>query len=558
MSRRKPYETKPETWKSILQHKYYIPMNQRQYSWDENNISEYLDDLFEIFTEGKYYYRMGSIIYLEYKGDNYIYDGQQRVLTTVILLNAIASLCDSLTSTIKNDLSINVYIDQLTEEQNEKKEKFEAEFLPKIWCVNPFDTEALINILNSSFSDFEKYNTESKLGKAYIKIYSYINNLNLSLEDFKSLYKFIMNEIDIQTYKCSDSIYVSKIFTWENNRGKQVEELDIIKNPILVTMPEDKKIEVYNKWEELKKITNKIYKKNYGQRLFDVAIQIYNGEIKRKIDRDKLFKSIIDADDSYKELNKFFDIVEKLDSIMLEISNDKFGRLVTSKSNVCLNWEAYMWCFFPIFYTIGEIDNELIKLTTQWYFRQIGMPCKLRGFNNLCYSNVFISVSNKVLNNPEYDYFSDIKTTLKNNMDNSVISENYINSLKKIFFNTNFATYLLLFLETCINTDIHCVSLDYSLEHICAQKNKADMEKPSLINNIGNLTLIEKKNSKNGHKGNSSLGCKPYNDKRPHYSESSSKVTRLIASNYTDFNESSIIERCEEIGRTLDEQTTYW
>ena len=52
---------------------------------------------------------------------------------------------------------------------------------------------------------------------------------------------------------------------------------------------------------------------------------------------------IIDADDSYKEVNKFFDIVEKLDSIMLEISNDKFGRLVTSKSNVCLNWEAYMW-----------------------------------------------------------------------------------------------------------------------------------------------------------------------------------------------------------------------
>ena len=555
MSRQTPYKTKQETWNSILQDKYYIPMNQRHYSWDEQNVLDYLNDLYEIFEEDKYTYRMGSIIYLEYKGDNYIYDGQQRVLTTVILLNAIASLCDSLTSTIKNDLSINVYIDQLTEEQNEKKEKFEAEFLPKIWCVNPYDTDALVNILNLQFCDFEKYNTESKLGKAYIEIYKYINNLNLSSESFTNLYKFIMKHIDIQTYECSDSIYVSKIFTWENNRGKQVEELDIIKNPILVTIPEDKKIEVYNKWEELKKIPNKIYQKNYGQKLFDVAIQIYNGEIKRKIDKDELFKKIIEAEDSYKEVNKFFDIVEKLNSIMQEISNDKFGRLVTSKSNVCLNWEAYMWCFFPIFYKIDKVDEELIKLTTQWYFRQIGR--KLRGFNNLCYSNAFIKVSNEVLKNPEYEYFSDIKKTLKNNMDNSLTQENYINSLKEIVFNTHFATYLLLFLETCINTDIHCVPLDYSLEHICAQKNKTSMENPSLINNIGNLTLIERKNSKNGHKGNSALGCKPYIDKRTHYNGSSSKITRLIASDYSDFIESSIINRCEEIGIKLNNHTSY-
>ena len=71
MSRIRPYISRLNTWGNILQQKYYIPMNQRQYSWDENNVEEYLDDLFEIFTEGKYYYRMGSIIYLEYKGDNY-------------------------------------------------------------------------------------------------------------------------------------------------------------------------------------------------------------------------------------------------------------------------------------------------------------------------------------------------------------------------------------------------------------------------------------------------------------------------------------------------------
>ena len=36
------------------------------------------------------------------------------------------------------------------------------------------------------------------------------------------------------------------------------------------------------------------------------------------------------------------------------------------------------------------------------------------------------------------------------------------------------------------------------------------------MNNIGNLTLIEGKNSDNGHKGNSSLGSKSYVKKKNH------------------------------------------
>ena len=69
--------------------------------------------------------------------------------------------------------------------------------------------------------------------------------------------------------------------------------------------------------------------------------------------------------------------------------------------------------------------------------------------------------------------------------------------------------------------------------------------------------MIEKKNSKNGHKGNSALGCKPYTDKKNHYNESSSKITRLIARDYSNFIESSIINRCEEIGKNLNNYTSY-
>jgi hypothetical protein len=97
------------------------------------------------------------------------------------------------------------------------------------------------------------------------------------------LYKFILDDIDIQFYNCNDPLYVSRIFDWENNRGMQVENLDILKNAILVKIPDDKKVEVYEKWRMLKHKNNTIYKKGFGEKIFQIAIQLYNKKTINKI-----------------------------------------------------------------------------------------------------------------------------------------------------------------------------------------------------------------------------------------------------------------------------------
>ena len=74
--------------------------------------------------------------------------------------------------------------------------------------------------------------------------------------------------------------YVSKIFEWENNRGKSVGTLDVIKNSLLSNIPDDKKNKVYDEWNDLKLIHHTIYP-DYGQKMFNCAIQIYNKEILR-------------------------------------------------------------------------------------------------------------------------------------------------------------------------------------------------------------------------------------------------------------------------------------
>lgn len=153
---------------------------------------------------------------------------------------------------------------------------------------------------------------------------------------------------------------------------------------------------------------------------------------------------------------------------MYQISEDKFGRLINNTPRICLSWEAYMWCLLPIFYKTNNINTDLIKLMTKWYFRNLQF--KSRNFNNLCYSNEFIKITNEVLIKKEYDYYINIKDCLVKNKDNSIKNDNYLLSMKDMNFRSTNATYLLLFLETCINTNLQQVSLEYTLEHILSER----------------------------------------------------------------------------------------
>ena len=531
---------------------------------------------------------------------NDIYDGQQRILTTILILIVIGCLSpQKLNNKINHLLTVDTELDDLTPQQTKIKEECNVNIIPKIYCINPFDMKGLVNIFNNkinlwakhldnldeleSFDEDEDYvcmhckiktsrksdfirhitnkhfytqpDSSTKLHSAFITIYNYFVLKKYDESKLINLYKFILNDIDVQYYDCNDPQYVSRIFDWENNRGRTVETLDIIKNPIIAQMSDDKKVEVYNRWELLKRKPNKIYTSDFGQKIFDVAIQIYNNQITRAINHEELFKPIIDNSDTYKEIVKFFAIVEELFEIMDKIAQDKFGRLLNNTPRICIKWDAYMFCLLPIFYKTKSINNDLIKLMTKWYFRNIGF--KNRNFNHFGYSNDFIRITNEVLNNKDYDYYSNIQECINKNKDDTINRENYLRSMKTMNFKSTNATYLLLFLETCVNTDTHIVPLDFTLEHIYAQKKKSELANQSLMDNIGNLTLIEGKNSENGHKGNSSLGSKSYDKKIASYEGSSCSITSKLPKTYIDFTEDTIVIRNNEITELLDKYTDY-
>lgn len=595
MGRTKPYDSSSKSWSDILEKSLNIPMNQREYSWTDKEIKQFILDIIKIFKEGKYVYKMGEIINLTYNGTNEIYDGQQRTITTILTLYNISQKLPKMKDKIIGKLSLDGEMDELNEMQIKLKEDKNIDIIPKIYCINPFDMNGLCDVFNNKCNehfmdhidyeeDSEKYickkckesikdkskvyrhlekqhgieckpKNASKIYNANETIYNLLSEMGYDEAKYKELYRFIMNDIDIQFCSCIDPTYVSRIFDWENNRGNNVSTLDVVKNYILVEIEDDKKYEVYDKWEEYKNLEHNIYKKEYGKKLTDIAIQLYNGNIERKkINIDDLYKPIIEAVDTYSELKEYFEIIDKLIDIMEQIKSDKYGRLIMNIKQVSITWEGFMYLLLPIFYKTS-VNHILIKLIVKWYFRNTGI--KSYTFNNLAYSNKMKDITNKVLKNPDYDYYSDIKNLFENEMDERVTLDNYENTLLSLSFKGANATHLMLFLETCKSTDIVTVPLNYTIEHIIPQSKIDELKERKLMHNLGNLTLLEGSNSESGHKGNSSMGKKPYTEKIESYKGSSSLITTKLGENYSDFNEETILVRCNELSKMLNDKLKY-
>ena len=106
--------------KSILLNKKKIATG-RLYNSIRYNVSSDGSISFSYAEEGKYVEKMGSIINLNYNNGNDIYDGQQRILTTILILNVMGCLSPKLQVKIKQLLTVDTELDQLTEEQEKIK-----------------------------------------------------------------------------------------------------------------------------------------------------------------------------------------------------------------------------------------------------------------------------------------------------------------------------------------------------------------------------------------------------------------------------------------------------
>lgn len=210
---------------------YKIPKYQRAYSWKEEQVKAFCDDLYDAYKSKVDDYFFGAIIMI--KDSNYekirnVIDGQQRITTFTILIAQLRNLCEE----IIEDLEINP---KLKNKYKKQIKQLREQISDLSQCIE-------INNLN----DNTKYKLElSNTDKEFFEQYIRISNKRELINTFELIIESIEDDIEVFTDFDELDELVSKNKKKINNIIHESQNL--------------KYIDLYN---ELSKTTNSKYEKN--------------------------------------------------------------------------------------------------------------------------------------------------------------------------------------------------------------------------------------------------------------------------------------------------------
>ena len=202
----------------------------------------------------------------------YIVDGQQRVTTFLIFIQAIIE--SKILGINKNSELLNKFIKQGSKEKEFYLFGYEFEginhdFLPKFLFneIENYDKTKEDNDINVYCLNL----IEAK--EFFIReIYDFVNGNNL--EEIKSLFNKFLSNFVFNFYEVDKKLDVYRVFETMNNRGKQLSKLELLKNRLiylttLLDEPDDTKNTLRNKINDVWKVIYSYLAKNKKKLLKD-------------------------------------------------------------------------------------------------------------------------------------------------------------------------------------------------------------------------------------------------------------------------------------------------
>jgi len=276
----------PEYWTlyKLFENTFSIPVYQRPYSWEKEQISGLLNDLFDTFEkfqtsndndrDSVSLYLGNIILHLKTSRKFDVIDGQQRITTFTLFYMALYSRLMELGAD-KNNTNV-IKLRESLWKTNSQGEIDYSKPAVTLGSVEKGIFNSVYLLASSSpeklFSDVEKLKISSKyeenVKNNFLDIYKYlVSELGDVVSSYLEFSKFVL--FNVYVISITTSIKTNRafeVFESINSKGKRLDDIDLIKTVIFSKLADDEYVSYLDKWGRLILETNDglyDYLKNY-------------------------------------------------------------------------------------------------------------------------------------------------------------------------------------------------------------------------------------------------------------------------------------------------------
>ncbi|MCD1224133.1 hypothetical protein B4926_18110 [Vibrio cholerae] len=492
--------------------KIVIPLYQRSYAWDDINVEVFWQDIKESINENRDRYFIGPIVSKSIgEKEVEVIDGQQRITTCLALISIVRRMClikfnedkdanqdyydfyqvlKSRFIVVGSLLSLN---GNNRYQMNEENDYIYDEFIAK---------DTLREDINLEKKKFKKTDSNYKLLDCLDSLWGFIESYvgpDLDLPLLRSVAVYVLEKLQILNIRVSDESDAYLIFETINDRGRELDTMDLVKNLIFSKAKGPAFEKVKNNWIRMNE--NLSIMSSSNDFLYNFWIS-YKG----RTSKQNLFTQIrafIRSD--HRSVVDFSNDITQAARVYSAINNpsdsfwDDYDR--ETRNNLQVLKELSAKVIHPIIMaSLLKFDkdefNKLLKYLIIFQVRYVLIAEHHTGK----YSNAISNIPEKI-NSKELNKAMKVARALKNE-DIYVNDQEFVDSFKVLTCTTKRAKYILSSIEEAQGNAIKVINNDgkiVNIEHLLPQECCAGWdEKTTGINNqeyemwanrIGNLVL---------------------------------------------------------------------
>jgi uncharacterized protein with ParB-like and HNH nuclease domain len=560
----------------LLHNEFKIPPYQRSYSWEEKQIEQFIDDI--KIAKNSYY--LGHFLFEKNSKVLQIIDGQQRLTTCFIFFYSLKHALKSRKELECND-NINIILNKIEDYLIVKESKINR------FSTVEYDNNFFIEeIKNNSLDNPITTSSQNRIRKAK-EIFD--NELKqTSTEELLRWFDLIQTAV-ITQYIVKDKTQAAQIFAFQNDRGKSLSKLDILKSFFILQIylesenseqieenikyVENSFVDIYKDIVDTEKIVNEddvltYYWRSYSNKGYyaDEVVKDVKNTLKDKDNKIDWIKEFVN------NVQKAFKAIKKLKGL-----DDSYVKNLFDLNNMALSYPYFIKAI-----RVGCNDKTLIRLAH--FLENITFRNLLRGGR----AEVEYRLNNYLINSNTNDEINEGITKMIENIktnewwgywnDNEMIRN--LNS--GWFYRNRVDNYLLWKYEqslaqkgysTSINISFDKLIKNESIEHIAPQTptngdpvangygDYDDKENPEngivsgeWLHCVGNLMLISREH-------NSSIGNKPFIEKLNSYGECNLLNQQKEIIDFVENKEEPIWDKCaieKRRNRIVDAAIKIW